>query len=440
MGHASAASPFMTPEAFDRYLDGLGQFRMQLGMERMDACLRTLCGGAPPFPMARVVGTNGKGMTAWLLARLAAAHGLKVGLYTSPHFVSPRERVMFLHGNEVRMPDDAQWVELANTVYAAGPAVLVDAVCDAPRGLSGLTYFEFLTCMAVEHFTRCKVDLAVMEAGLGARYDATAVLRADIVCITRIGLDHEHILGRGLRAIAGEKGHALRQGARLAVTTEQRPEVLEVLERASREGGTPLVPASGALPLDPAEHMRLPGAHQARNGALALAAWRTLAQWRGMRLDLERCKEVLARAALPGRVQAVPALEGLHPPLLLDGAHNEDSLAALEAALQELGLRPASCIAALMADKDLEKLAPVIARMTDGAVFLPRLEHVPRAALPETLAPLVGERARVASSLAEALEMARLAHPVGNTPVLMCGSLYLLGEFFKLRPELVRFS
>jgi dihydrofolate synthase/folylpolyglutamate synthase len=147
-------------------MDRLGLFHMDLGLGRMEAFWAAR--GMPRFPIVHVIGTNGKGSTSTFFCSIARAHGIKVGLFTSPHFLSPRERVQV---NRAQLPP-GEWVELANEVLATpgGPA---------------LTYFEFQTCLAMLAFEKRGVDMAVMEAGLGGRYDATTVFSPRITLFTR---------------------------------------------------------------------------------------------------------------------------------------------------------------------------------------------------------------------------------------------------------------
>lgn len=450
---------FASAEAFGAYLDGLGQFRMQLGLERMRAALRNLGLDAPPFALLRVVGTNGKGSVSRMLAGLAASHGLKAGLYTSPHLLSPKERVMVLDREGARMPSDAAWLELAESVYAAGPTAPLEAVRAEQDGndearrkeLQGLTYFEFLTAMAVLHFAREKVDLAVLESGLGARYDATAAFGPELACITSIGLDHQNILGPDLASIAAEKAHVLKQGAAVVLSAPQHPGAWLELEKAALESGTPLLPLEQvpAPPFAIGEHLGLFGAFQESNARLALACWQTWASRHGVEVNRERCRSALEQTRLPGRMQRVSG-DADTAPLLLDGAHNEDGLLALEKALQAAGVRPRVCVAGFMADKDLGRMLPVLLRCVDGPLIFPELSGIPRAAKAGDLvarATELGGDAREARDLSQALELAQDMARQARTkrgqdapPVLICGSLYLLGEFFKLRPELLNFS
>jgi dihydrofolate synthase / folylpolyglutamate synthase len=435
-------NPFPTFDdvaGFEAYLDGLGQFRMELDLGRILLCLQRLGRDTPFCTTARVVGTNGKGSTSYLLARLAAVHGLRVGLFTSPHFLHTRERVLLLEEGRIAPPADATWLDLARTVFTAGPAGM-------PGASQGLTYFEFLLAMAVEYFARQRVDLAVFEAGLGARYDAVAALPSDLLLLTSIGLDHTKQLGPDLPSVAAEKAWALRQGARLALSTAQSPEAWQQLERASSESDTPLLAVNQTPPpsLDVGAILALRGPHQRANARLAVAGCQTLLAWKGAAYDWQRCASVLRQAALPGRFQAVPALPGVHPHLLLDGAHNPDGLDALCLTLKTEDIRPKACIAAVMRDKPLEAMATHLTGMASGPVLLPRLPALDRQMPPEELAPLLearDSRARVTivDDLSSALRSAEALETSAREPVLICGSLYLLAEFFKLRPDLVRF-
>ncbi|MCM0754129.1 bifunctional folylpolyglutamate synthase/dihydrofolate synthase [Desulfovibrio aminophilus] len=391
---------------FEAHLDSLGLFRMDLTLGRMEAFLRA--SGEPEFPAVQVVGTNGKGSTATFLAALFSAHGLRAGLYTSPHFVSIRERLLV----DGAMLPEAEWVELA------------DAATALADGLD-LTYFELLTCMAVLGFRRAGARAAIWEAGLGGSWDATRALPADIVLFTPIGLDHEAILGPGLERIARDKAGAMRPGG-LALTGPQEPLVLDVLFRRAEEVGATLLRSEDLADLPPAASLGLAGPHQRENARLALAAWRLLVEGQGWSRDPEAQERALSRAFIPGRMQRVAH----DPPLILDGAHNAHALAALAAALREGGVRPAATVFACLKDKDLEPMIPLILALGDGPILVPGIPDNERAMPPEELAARLGPRARPWADLGAALNP--LAGSSG--PVLVCGSLYLLAEFYKQNP------
>jgi len=419
--------PFASQQAFREYLDGLGQFRMQLGLERIEAALEALGLTTPPYGLVQIVGTNGKGSTATFFASIAAAHGLKVGLYTSPHFLCPSERIRVLKASGGRPLDDALWLEAANHTFAAASARLPP---------NSLTYFEFLTAMALYGFAAQRVDLAVLEAGLGGRNDATSALVHDLVLFTRIGLDHCHILGPSIEAIAADKAAALKPGGR-ALSAPQPAAAWCELEATALRVGAGLVLAYDQEVLSRHRSLRLglAGPHQLQNAFLAMAGWVDIAQGLGRRPEAAACNRGLTRARIPGRFQCVPAAAGI-PACILDGAHNPDGLEALAHALAATGQRPAALVFTCLADKDLAAMAPAVASLTSGPIFVPELTGQPRA-LPArevaaALAAYTGPRVAAVASLAAALEAAAGA---GLSPVLVCGSLFLLAEFFKLRPE-----
>ena len=185
------AKHFTTIDQIWEHLDGLGFFHMDLSLTRMETALSRLGLSRPPFVVAQIVGTNGKGSTSAFLDSLSRAHGCRTGLYTSPHFLSPCERIRI---DGVPLQEDL-WPELATEVYAARP---------------DLTYFEFLTVLAILAFARQGVQLAVMEAGLGGAHDATTALASDLTCFAPVAMDHAAILGPTLRDIALEKCGAIR--------------------------------------------------------------------------------------------------------------------------------------------------------------------------------------------------------------------------------------
>ena len=442
MTHASAASPFATYNDVQAHLDRLGMFHMDLGLGRMERVLDALGLTAPPFTVAQVVGTNGKGSTSTFLVAIGTAHGLRTGLYTSPHFVTPRERIRI----DGAMLAADLWPGLANRVMAAGG--------------DALTYFEFLTVLGLLAFREAGVQLAVLEAGLGGAHDATTAVAADVVCVTPIGLDHQAVLGPTIAAIAADKAGALRPGVP-AVTAPQPGEAMGELRTAADACGAPLREADDVIKLPAKAELGLVGPHQRTNALLALAAWTTLAKANEWESHEDAVRRGLAEAWIPGRLQWVerPAAEPHGPDspdrtdapkasalpetsgmpalparLVIDGAHNAHGLAALRAALADQCVRPAVVIFSCLADKDLVAVAEEVRRLTgDAPVLVPTIRDNVRAARGEDLAGLLGPSARAVPDMTAALAEATALAPHG--PVLLCGSLYLLGEFFTLRPD-----
>lgn len=451
MTHVSAASPFATYDDVQAHLDRLGMFHMDLGLGRMERVLDALSLAAPPFTVAQVVGTNGKGSTSTFLAAIGTAHGLRTGLYTSPHFVTPRERIRI---DEDMLSAD-QWPALANRVMAAGG--------------DSLTYFEFLTVLGLLAFREAGVQLAVLEAGLGGAHDATTAVAADVVCVTPIGLDHQSVLGPTIAAIAADKAGALRPGVP-AVTAPQPADAMDELRTAADACGATLHEADDLARLPAKAELGLTGPHQRTNALVAMAAWITLAKANDWESHEDAVRRGLADAWIPGRLQWVesPAAESYGadeadgaggadapvaprtpgmPPLsdmsgmpalparlVIDGAHNAHGLAALREALADQCVRPAVVIFSCLADKDLAAVAEEVRRMSgDAPVLVPTIRNNARAARGEDLAALLGPAARAVPDMVAALAEATALAPYG--PVLLCGSLYLLGEFFTLRPD-----
>ncbi|WP_285907859.1 bifunctional folylpolyglutamate synthase/dihydrofolate synthase [Pseudodesulfovibrio pelocollis] len=403
--------PLKDYDALQGYMDRLGLFHMDLGLGRMEAFWAAR--GMPGIPVVHVVGTNGKGSTSTFLCSIARTHGTKAGLFTSPHFVSPRERVQV---NRALLGRD-EWVALANEVLTT------------PGG-EALTYFEFQTCLAMLAFEKRNVDMAVMEAGLGGRFDATTVFSPRLTLFTPIDMDHEKILGPTLVDIARDKAGAIHPGS-VAVTGPQRAEAMIELANRAEAVGARLIPASDVA--DPVDGLRLglSGPHQRDNARLALAGWRVFAAMADIRSEADAEGFGLESAFVPGRLQRV-SLGGRT--VILDGAHNSHALAALGEALKADGIRPASVIFACLADKDVSAMLPLVRALTDGPVLVPGMDNE-RAGDAARIASEMGGAARPAATLADALSEAFAARSEAQGPVLICGSLYLLGEFYRMHPE-----
>jgi len=385
---------------------------MRPGLERIEGLLAALGHPEERFTIAQVGGTNGKGSTAAMLAAMLKAAGHRVGLYTSPHLVSFRERIR-----------------------VDGEAISPDAVVDGVDVLGTLvarfdaTMFEATTALALDHFAREGVDVAVLEVGMGGRLDATTVGVPAVTVLTRVDRDHEAYLGSTLAAIAAEKAAIIRSG--LAVSAAQHPEVESVVLRHALAAHVPLILEGRELHVSVHERsvegqlitcvgpafrvaearLGLLGSYQPSNALVAVAAARHLD------VGEQAIRDGLARARWPGRFQVIPG----RPALVLDGAHNPSGARALATSLRDVfGETPVTLILGVSADKDaraiVDALGPAVTR-----IILTRAAH-PRAADPESL-PAVGQ---VTHSSAEALEMAM---GDGRTPIVcVAGSLFLIGE------------
>ena len=413
-------------------------------MRRLSAAL-----GSPErrFASIHVAGTKGKGSTSAVLHALALGCGLRAGLYTSPHLVDLRERIVV--GREMIAREALRaLVERARPeverLRAAGPVVEGTShyrAGDAP------TFFEIFTALAFRHFADEAVDLAVVEVGLGGRLDATNILAPLASVITAVSLDHTHQLGTTLEQIAGEKAGIIKPGVAL-VCQPQPAEVLAVIERAAREAAAPLVLVGREVtytwsPATPQVGIRLAvrtphadyndlflplmGEHQAVNAATAIAAAERAGPLEA-RLTPERVRRALAGVRWPGRMELLAG----RPDMLLDGAHNRASLQRLlEGLAQHFPGRRLVFVFASAADKDVDGMLAVLVEKAGGAPVVLTKTQNPRASDPTDLAARFASHggcgAETAPDTVSALAAARRRAPPDGL-VVVCGSLYLVGE------------
>lgn len=392
---------------FMAWLDGRGLFHVELGLERISAALEAA--KASPFFSVQVLGTNGKGSTATFLEALARAHGRKTGLYTSPHLVCPRERIL-IDGREL---PEGEWLSCANEIMANIP------------NAADLTYFEFLTLMAVMLFAQNGVDLAVIEAGLGGKNDATSAIAHALHVFAPIDLDHAAIIGPTLADIARDKAAAIRPGFAVC-SAPQLPEARKIIESAAQKAGAPVFWAdSSCAEFSPG----LRGAHQRANAALALLAFQKAAQILGFKENKDACAQALEKAFIPGRLQMATAR------LLLDGAHNPHALRQILPEAKKILGPKITIVFAALADKDWRQMGAILTENFPEARFIvPQIDN-PRALAAEELAGAINailpESAQAAKDTQMALQMAH----AGQDKILAVGSLYLLSEIFGLYPQ-----
>src|SRR5512137_1822103 len=388
------------------YLDSLRPLSMRFGLERMERALDALGHPERDLAVLHVAGTNGKGSTCAMAAEALRLAGHRVGLYTSPHLVRFHERIQV----DGRPISDEVLAARIDEVRRACPWHERD---EADR----LTYFEFATLVGLLHLARERVGAAVVEVGLGGRFDATSAVKPRVAAVARIGLDHMQFLGDRVDAIAREKAGIFKRGVPAVVAAAQPGAAMEALRDEAGRRGAPFHVAAESW----GGPIALRGAHQEGNAALAAAALRPL-DAAGIRVGEEEIRSGIASARWPGRMEEVGGV-------LLDGAHNPDGAAALAAALPVLHpSRPVELVFGVLSDKDhegmLAALAPVARRLHLVAPDSPRARD-PRSYL--HAARLLGAAVDVHASLPEALACARAA---GRDGALVCvaGSLYLVGE------------
>ena len=412
------------------YIGGVASLGMKPGLERIEELLARLGHPERALRFVHVAGTNGKGSTSVMIAAALSAAGYRTGLYTSPHLARVNER-MRLDGAEI--PDG----EFAR---------VVSALASAAEGLAEpCTEFELLTAAALLWFAEAGADIAVLEVGMGGRFDATNVIpRSECAVITNIGLDHTAVLGDTVEAIAAEKAGIFKGGR--AVSYEQPESVAAVLRSAAAKTGTELTFAdfSKIEPLSDSVEgqrfrfegeeysIRLLGAHQLKNAAVALTALDAL-RAAGWDIPTEAAQKGLASAVWPARFELVERA----PLFVVDGGHNPQCVAATAEAIRHY-MPGGQCVILMgvLADKDWRAMLDTLSTVAEGFVCV--TPDSPRALPAAELGAEImrrGLHAEVCSSVPEAVEAAKaLAGEQGAA--CSVGSLYMSGavrECFGLR-------
>jgi dihydrofolate synthase/folylpolyglutamate synthase len=397
----------------EEYLLSLELFGMRFGLDRMHRLMTVL--GLPQrrFASIHVVGTNGKSSTVRFCAAILERHGLRTGTYTSPHLGSFRERIEV---GEKPVPESDFAAAVAR---AAQAAELVNRTAGPD---DQVTQFEALTAAAYHELARRRVEVAVVEAGLGGRFDATNVIPSKVQVLTSVGLEHTRWLGPTLRDIAEEKLAVVRDHG-ILVAGELDAESRAVAERIVSERSSELVPAE----LDVGLALRAPGRFQRGNFAIAAAAAEAFL---GRPLDPAALQAAAAQTTIPGRVEIVS-----HDPLTVyDGAHNPAGARALAESLDDVlgARRPRVAVIGVLEDKDAASMLAELLPRVDHAIFT--RSRNPRSLSPATLASLAekldGPAWETVSDPGAAVRHARsLAGPGGG--VLATGSIYLVADLVR---------
>ncbi len=414
------------------------------------------------FPSVLIAGTNGKGSTAATLASILRASGLRTGLYTSPHLLRINERIR-INGIEI---EDGDFARLHGEVdQVAEKLVEQGALPWHP------SFFEMMTAIAFAHVARERVDIAVLEVGMGGRLDATNVVDPLVSVITDISLDHQKFLGNTVAEIAHEKAGIIRSG-RPVVILPQHPEANDVIGNAILELGSrglsateyvpPVSPrssqyvtpspkprvASPGVGLDNRQpHYRYPlyvmgkqilvetplvGRHQLRNVALAIATAEALSQQGLTGITADSIERGIRETRWPGRFQVLAPSEEW-PEIVLDVAHNPAGAWALRSALSErYGECPLIFVFGAMRDKAIAEMAEILFPLTQR-VIATRPEN-PRSASPDEIrqaASRTGADIEAVAEVPSALNRARDAAP-SHTPIVVTGSIYLVGEAMRI--------
>jgi dihydrofolate synthase / folylpolyglutamate synthase len=395
-----------------QFLQDLQIFGANFGLENMRQ-LAALAGRPQDrLRFIHVAGTNGKGSTCAMLESIYRAAGLRVGLFTSPHLVSFRERIQI---NRQLIPEN----ELVRRFEEIQPLL------KKFPAENHLTLFEVVTVMALKFFADQKCDLVIWETGLGGRLDATNIVSPLASVITNIALDHQQWLGDTLEKIAAEKAGIIKPGIPV-ITAADEPAALKIIEHIARENKAPLTKVNPKSRIQDPESSLL-GEHQKMNTALAVATVQVLQNQ--IAVSEEKIRAGLAQIDWPGRLQLVTRPDGQK--ILLDGAHNPAGAKALRSALEKhfKGKKPAF-IFGVLADKSWPEICRTLAPLAERIFTV----------------PVTSERTAEASELAKAFRAANPAADVvacknltealiagKDQPfIVITGSLYLVGEALEL--------
>lgn len=385
------------------WLYSLQRFGIKLGLENIERLLDELSKSdllqGAPWKVIHVAGTNGKGSVCAMIDSICRAQGYRTGLFISPHLVTFRERIR-----------------------VNGDMISEEAVADGLTTIRNLvanwdphpTFFEVVTALALKHFSDTRVEIVILETGLGGRLDATSAIQSDVSVITPIDFDHEKWLGKTLPEIAAEKAGIIKPKIPV-VCAPQRLEAEEVIRARAAKCEAPLEFVT--KPYDKAP-IALDGSHQKENAALAIAALRAL------KVDVG--DSAIARGL--GCIEWPARFQRWDERTIIDGAHNPAAVRTLAETWREIfGAQSATLVLAVLSDKDLRGICEALAPISEF-VLMPKIRS-DRAADPEELASVLANiipplPCSITSNIDDALMLAQ-AKP---NPILITGSLHFAGE------------
>jgi len=410
------------------YLSHLNVDIMRLGLKPITELLRRLGNPQNALKTILVAGTNGKGSTAGMIASILQSAGHRVGLYTSPHLLDVRERI-----------------KINDTMISRSKLDDIVAYLVSKK-TRPLTYFEILTAAAFIYFYQEKIDIAVLEVGLGGRLDATNVCKPLVSVITNVSLEHTAYLGRTLSSIAYEKGDIIKKRG-ICVTAATQKSVLEVFENICRKRNAKLYQLGSAFDIVRRDHIfdykgiafdlkglsiSLAGGFQMINAALAITAIESVRN-KGISADEKAIRQGLKKVKLPARLEVLCR----KPLFILDGAHNPGGISALSREIRDgFVYRRLILIFACLKDKDYVRMLEAIAPLTYRVIVAPL--NTARTQVPDKInkkIKMMGCRGLLAPNVAEAVQK---AFSVAADDDLICatGSLYLAAEIKQKFPKI----
>lgn len=377
-----------------KYLESLNVFGIKPGLERINLLMAKLNYPQNAYKTIHVTGTNGKGSVCAMLAEILKCAGLKVGLFTSPHLESYCERIR-INGENI---SEGEFAAVLEAVKNCGV---------------GATQFEVLTAAAYEYFSRRKVDIAVIEVGLGGLYDSTNVITPEVSIITNVAREHEKILG-DLESIARNKAGIIKAG--VPVVTAAAGEPLKIIRAVAAEKNSALYEVTA-----PAEvEINLRGEYQKLNAAVAIQAAKLL------NVDKKVIRAGLAQVEWAGRFEVINGV-------VIDGAHNPHGAAALRASLDKNFPRGKRVwLFGALADKNFEQMIEILFRAGDFVIVTPPQSE--RAADVETLSAALTLRGVENIGVEKLADAVKILRETAGEVKVVAGSLYLIGaarKYFK---------
>lgn len=426
----------MNHEQCLRYLDRIQSLGIKFGLDNVRTVLSSFDNPHQDYPSLLVAGTNGKGSVCAMLAKILTLHGFRAGLYTSPHLVRVEERVRIGE----RIISSRSFCRLLTILKER-----IEELIASKRLPSPPTHFEHLTCLAFLYFKEKKVDMTVMEVGMGGRFDATNVVEPAVSVITTISGEHQKFLGESQAQIAFEKAGIMRPGVPVVCGVEER-EAQETIKKGAEEMHAPFYSVfareggfiakktgrgySFVYRTDGEKYTFSPslrGEHQGKNAAVAIAVASRLARnWR--KLEKRKILEGIEKTRWEGRLEVVSR----SPLVILDGAHNPEGAQALKKYIEDFLPSPLILIFAVMRDKEIAKISEILFPAAER-VILTQFPYF-RAASPEEIkaeAPGFQDRIVIEPDLSRALDLA-LQGAGSQGCVLIAGSLFLVGEIKKM--------
>ncbi len=418
-----------------KYLEKVQNLGIKFGLDNVRTILSSFDNPHQKYPSVLVAGTNGKGSVCAMLTQILTDHGLRAGLFTSPHLVKPEERIRI--GDRLISSRDFCRI-------LTGLKTRIDELIVSKKLLSPPTYFEFLTCMAFLYFWETKADIAVLEVGMGGRFDATNVVEPCVSVITTISGEHQKFLGENLSQIAFEKAGIVKPGVPV-VCGVLEAEAFETIKRRAEELKAPFLGVferSGCFSIQKTDREHsfvyrsngekyifspsLKGEYQGRNAAVAIVACEQLsARWR--KLKKNKIIQGIEKTKWEGRLE----IASREPLIIFDGAHNVEGVQGLKKYIKDFLPSPLILVFAVMQDKEIEKIAEILFPLAEK-VILTQFPYFKAASPDDIETKTSGYQDRIIKE-PDPLNALKLAIRMADSDgcVVVAGSLFLVGAIKK---------